>query len=712
MSILGVSVPSYFYTTSSHNIFKATTTSTLNSSIFDVTDVAFIKSGFFFFFFFAFCLVALLCFSLMQGMFMYFYWGHAGARGFFYAAQLTLAALFVAAVATIVNTLKHQTILTVTFGVFSLTDSHLITVGLMLDQLALLCTATIVLLTAISLAFGIEYLAREPVAAATISTMFAFAASILWFLFSVDLGVMLAFWELAGFFSVMLINTFYSRIRTAQAVSRTFAISRVSDLCFFVATAEMLSLTNSFYLPAIFSAVSKFVKESAALGIYVVDTGALGVFGALMLIAALCKCAQFVLFVWLPDAMEAPTPASALIHSSTLVVIGIFLILKLSVLFKSFYIIDTVIAILSGVTIVYGAWNSVRTSDLKKAVAYSTISQVGYLLCGCGLQAYKEVLAYLVVHAVCKAMLFVFVGYTVHLFQGTTSMKRMGGVFFIVPHIAVSVFVLALCLSGAPLTIGFAAKELLLTQVFFFSGLVATFLKVCWFIALVLAPIYLYRIAILPYFGMPRASSNTYRKLLDSEHAVSYFAIRDFAVKKMSNPLVFFSRQWRSSPINSNGAMYLHFAMLVAILFGGEFVFTSILGMFNSDVSMSCGSFTINATSICAVSVFSGKTLIMMQSAALLVSAVVLLYYCSTAVSTRAAYLVASVILLVEFVTYAGALVASAAVILTKTAIAVSTVVNLIVFATSAASIALLPFAAFVGLCVTAYYLYNVRNIL
>lgn len=212
----------------------------------------------------------------------------------------------------------------------------------------------------------------------------------------------------------------------------------------------------------IFSCLRSYATESAILAVYPVDTTMLNIVLAALFIAASCKCAQFVLFVWLPDAMEAPTPASALIHSSTLVVMGIFMLLRVSPLMQLCSTILYAVLIVGAVTILYGAIFSIQTGDLKKAVAYSTISQVGYLYCGCGLLALRETLIYLVVHAICKAMLFIFVGYIVHLFGGTTSLRKMGGIFYVVPDVAIFMFTLTLILAGAPYTVGFIAKELII----------------------------------------------------------------------------------------------------------------------------------------------------------------------------------------------------------------------------------------------------------
>ena len=127
--------------------------------------------------------------------------------------------------------------------------------------------------------------------------------------------------------------------------------------------------------------------------------------------------------------MEAPTPASALIHSSTLVVAGVFLIIRFSILFEFTIITNYILTLVGALTLAFGAVTAIFQNDIKKLVAYSTISQIGYLVCGCGFCCYEEVVIYLIVHALNKAFLFVLVGYTVHFFNANTDMRQMGGAY-------------------------------------------------------------------------------------------------------------------------------------------------------------------------------------------------------------------------------------------------------------------------------------------
>jgi len=163
--------------------------------------------------------------------------------------------------------------------------------------------------------------------------------------------------------------------------------------------------------------------------------------------------------------MEAPTPASALIHSSTLVIAGVFLVIRFSLLFEFTLFTNYCLALLGAVTLAFGSITAIFQIDIKKLVAYSTISQIGYLTCGVGFACYEEVLIYLIIHALNKAFLFILVGYTVHFFNGNTDMRQMGGVYIYSFDISVLFFGVCFNLAGLPYSAGFLGKEFLLFQI-------------------------------------------------------------------------------------------------------------------------------------------------------------------------------------------------------------------------------------------------------
>jgi NADH-quinone oxidoreductase subunit L len=290
-----------------------------------------------------------------------------------------------------------------------------------------------------------------------------FATSVLALFHCYDYFLVLLAWECIGLFSFLLVNFYATRVYTVKASLKVFVFSRISDMFMFIAFTLAVSTYSTTDLSMIFTQTPFYAFHYLFIG----DSSLhfVTIFALSLAISGGIKGAQFVSHVWLPDAMEAPTPASALIHSSTLVIAGVFLIIRFSVVFEFATSVNYFLAIWGAATLSFGSVAAAFQTDIKKLVAYSTISQIGYLFCGCGFCCYEEVLVYLTVHALNKAFLFVLVGYQVHFFNGNTDMRQMGGSY--VYSFELSVFLGGCCLNltGLPYTAGFLSKELLLTQV-------------------------------------------------------------------------------------------------------------------------------------------------------------------------------------------------------------------------------------------------------
>ena len=188
--------------------------------------------------------------------------------------------------------------------------------------------------------------------------------------------------------------------------------------------------------------------------------------------------------------MEAPTPASALIHSSTLVIMGIYLIVRFSIFFEFTVTANFLMAVLGSLTIALGATAATFQNDIKKLVAYSTVSQMGYLFCGCGFMAYNEVMFYLFAHAINKAFLFILVGYTVHFYLGNTDLRFMGLASAYKLDLLFYFIIVSINLTGLPLSAGFVAKESLLFHTLK-QGLIFDLVRSLWVVSFVLTPIYM-----------------------------------------------------------------------------------------------------------------------------------------------------------------------------------------------------------------------------
>ena len=297
------------------------------------------------------------------------------------------------------------------------------------------------------------------------------------------------------------------RIYTVKAAIKTFVFSRISDMFMFLAFIFSILIFNTTDLSLVFLQLPFLSFHYLFISSFAIHF--LTLFAFCLVTSGVIKAAQFFFHVWLPDAMEAPTPASALIHSSTLVVAGIFLVIRFSVLLEFAVFVNYYLAILGAVTLAFGSITAIFQNDIKKLVAYSTISQIGYLVCGCGFCCYEEVLLYLIIHALNKAFLFILVGYLVHYFSGNTDMRQMGGIYLYSFDISVLLFGVCFNLAGLPYSAGFLGKEFLLFQILkddFLSYVV----RACWLVSFFFTPIYMFILVFSVVFGVKKGTLSTY----------------------------------------------------------------------------------------------------------------------------------------------------------------------------------------------------------
>jgi NADH-quinone oxidoreductase subunit L len=331
-------------------------------------------------------------------------------------------------------------------------------------------------LTLLAIYFGAEYMYREAFINRLLYLLNLFATSVIFLFFCYDYFLILLIWECIGLFSFLLVNFYATRTYTIKAAMKVFVFSRVSDMFMFVAFTLAVSSFSTTDLALIFTQTPFYAFHYLFIGDVAVHF--LTLFAFSLALSGGIKGAQFVSHVWLPDAMEAPTPASALIHSSTLVIAGVFLIIRFSVVFEFATTVNYFLALWGAATLAFASVAAAFQTDVKKLVAYSTISQIGYLFCGCGFCCYEEVLVYLVVHALNKAFLFVLVGYQVHFFNANTDMRQMGGSYLYSFELGVLLGGCCLNLTGLPYSAGFLSKELLLAQVLR-GDFVSYFVRAC-----------------------------------------------------------------------------------------------------------------------------------------------------------------------------------------------------------------------------------------
>jgi len=267
-------------------------------------------------------------------------------------------------------------------------------------------------------------------------------------------------WEGVGFCSYLLINFWYTRLQANKAAIKAMLVNRVSDFALVLGILTIFLSLRTVEYASIFGSIDLITNFSFSflnMNVNVIDTICL-----LLFIGAMGKSAQIILHTWLPDAMEGPTPVSALIHAATMVTAGVFLITRCSPIFESSPIILNLIVIVGAMTAFFAGTVGLTQNDLKKVIAYSTCSQLGYMIFACGVSNYNIGIFHLSNHAFFKALLFLSAGSVIHALADEQDMRKMGGLRRILPF-TYSMFIIgSLSLMGFPFLTGFYSKDAIL----------------------------------------------------------------------------------------------------------------------------------------------------------------------------------------------------------------------------------------------------------
>jgi NADH-quinone oxidoreductase subunit L len=270
-----------------------------------------------------------------------------------------------------------------------------------------------------------------------------------------NLLMLLCGWGMVGLSSYLLINFWHARRTAVEAGKKAFIMNAVGDATFALALFILIQHTGSLDFDVVFARAPEALGESSALAVLV----ALGLLGG-----AVAKSAQIPLHTWLPDAMEGPTPVSALIHAATMVTAGVYLIARTAPLFELAPSISDLAAILGGVTILVAGFIALVQTDIKRVIAYSTMSQIGYMFVAVGLGAYGAGMFHLMTHAFFKALLFMAAGVVIHALAGEQDIRRMGGLAHELPWTYRFFLVGALALAAIPPFAGFFSKDAILSS--------------------------------------------------------------------------------------------------------------------------------------------------------------------------------------------------------------------------------------------------------
>ncbi len=310
-------------------------------------------------------------------------------------------------------------------------------------------------------------------------------------------------WEGVGLCSYLLIGYWYDRPAACAAAIKAFVVNRVGDLCFVIAVALIFLTFGSLQFDAIFSAVSSHQND-----LYSLFGGTFHVYeliGILLFIGAMGKSAQLFLHVWLPDAMEGPTPVSALIHAATMVTAGVFLISRMSPLLDFAPKTLTLITVIGGTTCFFAATIGCVQNDIKRVIAYSTVSQLGYMFIAAGVQAYPASIFHLLTHAFFKALLFLCAGSVIHAMSDEQDMRKMGGLWKKIPVTYVTFWAGGLALAGIFPFAGYFSKDAILEAAYASQTDASIYAFIAGVAGAFCTAFYTWRIIIMTFHGTSRA---------------------------------------------------------------------------------------------------------------------------------------------------------------------------------------------------------------
>ena len=314
-------------------------------------------------------------------------------------------------------------------------------------------------------------------------------------------------WEGVGLCSYLLIGYWYDKPSACAAAMKAFIVNRVADLPFAVGLALIFFKFGSIEFASIFPAVVAHGADTYRLFGHTFP--AIEVIGFLLFIGAMGKSAQLGLHVWLPDAMEGPTPVSALIHAATMVTAGVFLMARMSPLMEYAPYALGFVTIVGASTALFAATVGCAQNDIKRVIAYSTCSQLGYMFVAAGVGAYQASVFHLITHAFFKALLFLSAGSVIHAMSDEQDLRKMGGLAKLIPITCTVMWIGNLALAGIPPLAGSYSKDAIISAAYAAHTGVGTFAFICTILAAFLTAFYSWRLLFLCFHGRPRADHHT-----------------------------------------------------------------------------------------------------------------------------------------------------------------------------------------------------------
>lgn len=387
-------------------------------------------------------------------------------------------------------------------------DHFTIHLGLLYDPLTSFMLLVITFISFLVHIYSIDYMSHDPYQTRFFCYLSLFTFFMLFLVTADNFLQLFAGWEGVGLCSYLLINFWFTRILANKAALKAMIMNRIADVFFvFAIVLLFLHLGTTDYI-LVFSFIPLLQQESILLSGF--EISFLNAVGFFLFIGAIGKSAQLGFHTWLPDAMEGPTPVSSLLHAATMVTAGVFLLLRCSPLLQYTPGVLLLVTLIGGLTAFFFALVGIFQYDIKKVIAYSTCSQLGYMFLSCGLSNYSVAAFHLFNHAFFKALLFLGAGAIIHSFFDEQDMRRMGNSLTFLPFTYLVMLIGSIAILGLPFLAGFYSKDLLLELAFLRLSLDSLFIYSLGVLAALFTSIYSLRLLLLVFLRNSFSFSNTF----------------------------------------------------------------------------------------------------------------------------------------------------------------------------------------------------------
>ncbi|MDB5372212.1 MAG: NADH-quinone oxidoreductase subunit, partial [Belnapia sp.] len=378
------------------------------------------------------------------------------------------------------------------------------------DTLSVVMVAMVTFISTLIHLYSVGYMSHDATPTRFFAYLSLFTFMMLMLVTADNLAQLFFGWEGVGLASYLLIGYWYDRESANRAAMKAFIVNRVGDVFFMLGVALTFFVFGSIELDTIFASVAEHANDRFA------GLPAIELIGVLLFLGACGKSAQIGLHTWLPDAMEGPTPVSALIHAATMVTAGVFLMARMSPIMEYAPVALQIVTVVGATTAIFAATIGCVQNDIKRVIAYSTCSQLGYMFFAVGVGAYQVAIFHLFTHAFFKALLFLGAGSVIHAMSDEQDMRRMGGIWTKIPVTYAVMWIGSLALAGIPFFAGYYSKDAILEAAFAAHSAVGIYAFVCGILAAFLTAFYSWRLLIMTFHGKPRADHHTMEHVHES----------------------------------------------------------------------------------------------------------------------------------------------------------------------------------------------------